>query len=949
MNTRKFRNATGCEGVVAAVLGAIILISDYAFGANSTNVYPGPDGKLTYYQDARGNRIPDYSVAGYKGGGVAIPNVPVVKTLQPTGTDDTQNLRDAIRSVAAMPLDQNGIRGAILLKKGVYTVSSTITVTSGIVIRGEGNNGAGTIIKHVGTAQVGTFNVTGGSITTSEVTQINQNYVAVGATTFKVVNAASLSVGQKILIRVTPTTKWLTDLAAPSTWKTSDLTLKWEREITAVDHASNTISISGGITSQIDIGNGYTTTGNATIESITGDTRVNNVGFEDLILMSDYDRSKKDANGYYNDVAHADVGIRIIYSRDCWVRRVTGFFYWCSLVYAYGPSSNVTVEDCGMLDGVSQDNWQNHAGGQEYYFNLNGAQGLAQRCYGRYARHTFVFNGNSATGSVFLDCLAENEHLSCEPHQIWTHGVMFDNCRTDGEFKLNMVRDSAHGQRAANCMLWNITSNNKRYWEPDIYLDKPKNGLGQQWAIGIINNGTGTGIATPSPESGGLGEAATVESVGSFVEPRSLYLAQLKDRLGQSAVDNIVSPEQRISCQAVWTKMKNQYDAYPQFGDPKDLSWLPLVTDPPAITGADNPVFSYPPAPQTIAAGSTVVFSAGVTNATSFQWQRAGIALPNATRSMLVISNAGPDDAGTYALLARNGTDLALSSGALLTVVSGPAAANPGRLINLSILTNLAAGDSFTMGFVGGGAGTTGPKALLARAAGPSLAQLGVTDAHADPKIEFFVGSTKRSENDNWGAAGGLGQAFAQVGAFAYTSPNSKDAAVRIDALAPGNNSVVVSGVGGAAGTVIAELYDATPAANFTATTPRLINVSVLKQIAAGSPLTAGFVVGGTTAKTVLVRAIGPTLRTAFGLSDAMADPKLELFSDQRVIASNDNWGGDPQLTATSSAVGAFRVEDPASRDAMLLLTLAPGNYTAQASSVNNTSGRALVEVYEVP
>ena len=80
-----------------------------------------------------------------------------------------------------------------------------------------------------------------------------------------------------------------------------------------------------------------------------------------------------------------------------------------------------------------------------------------------------------------------------------------------------------------------------------------------------------------------------------------------------------------------------------------------------------------------------------------------------------------------------------------------------------------------------------------------------------------------------------------------------------------------------------------------------------------------------------------------------MADPKLDLFSGQTIIASNDNWGGDAQLTAVGTAVGAFAVADGASKDAMLLVTLAPGNYTAQVSGVNNTGGLAIVEVYEVP
>lgn len=272
---------------------------------------------------------------------------------------------------------------------------------------------------------------------------------------------------------------------------------------------------------------------------------------------------------------------------------------------------------------------------------------------------------------------------------------------------------------------------------------------------------------------------------------------------------------------------------------------------------------------------------------------------------------------------------------------------NPGRLINLSILTELAAGDTFTMGFVVGGAGTVGAKALLARAAGPSLAQLGVTDAHSDPKLEFFTGPSKLTENDNWNGAAGISNAFAQVGAFAYVSTDSKDAAVFNGAVAPGNNSVVVSGVGDASGTVIAELYDATPASTVGSTTARLVNVSVLKRL--GSGLTAGFVIGGGAAKTVLIRAIGPTLESAFGVAGTVSDPKLTLFgANSTKLGDNDDWGGGSALSTAFAAVGAFALPE-GSRDAALLATLAPGNYTVQVSGDKANSGIALVEVYEVP
>ena len=101
--------------------------------------------------------------------------------------------------------------------------------------------------------------------------------------------------------------------------------------------------------------------------------------------------------------------------------------------------------------------------------------------------------------------------------------------------------------------------------------------------------------------------------------------------------------------------------------------------------------------------------------------------------------------------------------------------------------------------------------------------------------------------NNDWNGTDALNTAFAAVGAFAYAAPSSKDAAIFQSSLAPGNYTVQVSDTGAGTGTVIAELYDATPAATVGSTTPRLINVSVLKHIGAG--LTAGFVVGSGSAK----------------------------------------------------------------------------------------------------
>jgi sugar lactone lactonase YvrE len=275
--------------------------------------------------------------------------------------------------------------------------------------------------------------------------------------------------------------------------------------------------------------------------------------------------------------------------------------------------------------------------------------------------------------------------------------------------------------------------------------------------------------------------------------------------------------------------------------------------------------------------------------------------------------------------------------------------ANPARLINFSILGTLAdSTDTMTVGTIVAGTGTSGAKPVLVRAAGPSLAAFGVVRPLADPKLEFYRGSTQIAENDNWAGNANLSATAAQVGAFAYTGPASADAALYLPALAPGNNSMRISGSGNAGGTVLAELYDATPAPARTPTTPRVVNVSVLKNI--GSGLTAGFVVGGVGTTTVLIRAVGPSL-AAFGLTNLLADPTFDLFDAQsRRIATNDNWSGTPELLRASAQVGAFHLTSAASKDAALLMPLSPGNYTVQIRSADSSStGTALIEIYEVP
>jgi hypothetical protein len=122
-----------------------------------------------------------------------------------------------------------------------------------------------------------------------------------------------------------------------------------------------------------------------------------------------------------------------------------------------------------------------------------------------------------------------------------------------------------------------------------------------------------------------------------------------------------------------------------------------------------------------------------------------------------------------------------------------------------------------------------------------------------------------------------------------------------------------------------------------------LLNISARAILGSGQVLNPGFVVGGTIARRILVRAIGPTL-AGFGVTGVLTTPKLTIFSGQTQIATNSGWGGTAELAAAFTSVGAFAL--PAgSADAALLLTLNPGSYTAM---VNGGVGDVLVEVYSV-
>ena len=368
-------------------------------------------------------------------------------------------------------------------------------------------------------------------------------------------------------------------------------------------------------------------------------------------------------------------------------------------------------------------------------------------------------------------------------------------------------------------------------------------------------------------------------------------------------------------------------------------------------TAVGSPAFTtLPTASVTVGIGSTVVFNSTATGATAYRWQRNNANLLNATSANLVVPNAGALDAGTYRVIATNSAGSTTSRDATL-IVNPVATTDLGRLVNLSILTTAGPGAKvLTVGAVVGPLNFSGSLPLVIRAVGPTLnTAFGIGGVLADPVLTLNAAGVAApiANNDNWGGGAPLNAAFAAVGAFALPA-NSLDSSALSNA-APGGYTVQVTGKADTSGLVIAEIYD--NSTGRTATSPRLINLSSLTQIDAGANLAVGFVLRGSTARTVLVRGIGPSLGTIFGLGGVMSDPKLELFNNDTgsKITENDNWGGDAQLMDAAASVGAFALADTATKDAVLLVTLAPGAYSARVSGVGSSAGTAIVEVYELP
>jgi hypothetical protein len=293
---------------------------------------------------------------------------------------------------------------------------------------------------------------------------------------------------------------------------------------------------------------------------------------------------------------------------------------------------------------------------------------------------------------------------------------------------------------------------------------------------------------------------------------------------------------------------------------------------------------------------------------------------------------AAPDVGAHQSGAAAMKFGVAASAGS--AVGGGAAPTAVATLANISTRLQVLTGDDVMIGgFVIEG---TAPKTVVVRARGPSLSAFGVADVLANPMLELYSGQTRIALNDDFGAAANA----SQLQASGFAPSHAREAAILVT-LAPGAYTAIVSGSGGGTGVGLMEVFQVDrPESPFT-------NLSTRGQVRNGNDaMIGGFIIEGSGPRTVVVRARGPTL-AAFGIANGLSNPTLQLVrsSDQAVVAANDDWQG----AGNAAAIGASGFAPADARESAILVTLAPGAYTAIVAGAGGVTGVGIVEVFALP
>ncbi len=527
------------------------------------------EGNLSYYQDADGFVLSNFSHAGYKGGDTEIPDVPVVKTIECIDGDNTSHIQMAIEEIGRMPL-VNGIRGALLLKKGLYSVKGPIKVLhEGIVLRGEGNDENpenSTIIYdwfrdadgYDAQRNVIELGFANGSWTSDRQfeTNILDDVVPIGSYTVKIAKNNNYRIGDAVCIYHPCSNAWLAAVkygevgpvgsayTQEFAWTTSTAPIYYHRYVKNVVHQGleTIITLDAPVFYPLK-----KSLSQCTIYRIPNQVS-RNIGIENLRIATNATTIP--------DEKHAWNCVHIKNSEDCWAKNVVAVNFGKSGFYT-NRTTRTTFEDCFSLDPIAQV-----IGERMYNYSLSSQSQLIlfKNCYARAGRHNYISNGTSTvSGCVIYNSKSEASRTRSEGHRMWTQGLLFDSYEDFNPISANTTiatlglfnrweQGSGHGWATANSVLWNCNlrtdhttadakKNAPKNARSMITLEKPP--TSQNYAIGCFLEQSGD-IKTFSTGKT-LGYIEGTNKAG--LQPSSLYKAQwdLRQKSGTSLPDFLTS------------------------------------------------------------------------------------------------------------------------------------------------------------------------------------------------------------------------------------------------------------------------------------------------------------------------------------------------------------------------------------------------------------------------
>ena len=495
--------------VLALISGVCV---SQALAGESQWVQRGSTGRLVYVPDAQGDRIPDFSDVGYRGGKVSIPTIATAVVVNPVAGDDTSSIQAAIDAVSNLPLGPDGFRGAVELAAGDYEIGGQLNINaSGVVLRGSGRDIGGTRLIATGTSQRELIQIagSGSQSLTGSTRQMVDKVVPVGSRSFRVNTTSGFSVGDTVRVTRPSTANWISDLGMDmipprddggtvNQWQAGSFDIRYDRVITRIE--GDRIFVDAPLTNSFE--QQY---GGGQIRRYTWASRIENVGVENLRAESTFTSD--------TDEDHSWTFVSIDDAQHVWVRDTTSAHFADSAVLSNPSAKWVTVDNAINLDPKSQI-----TGGRRYTFDLSGQLELVTNSEANEGRHDFVNNSTRPAGPhVFHNSVANNALDEAGPHQRWATGSLFDNIVVDGD-QINARNrgnfGTGHGWAGANMVIWNSTA------ESFIVQNPP---TAQNWLVG--STGSVIDDTTFGPQPMGY-----IDSHGDAIdEIDSLYEAQIAD------------------------------------------------------------------------------------------------------------------------------------------------------------------------------------------------------------------------------------------------------------------------------------------------------------------------------------------------------------------------------------------------------------------------------------